>query len=361
MAARRTSEDDEDERVPSPEANNDLVGAQSAEQELLAALRGGRMHHGWLISGPKGVGKATLAFRLARFLLRFGKDPSAIARATSLAVAPDDPIARQVASGAAQDLLVIRRPRDEKTGAEKSVIPVDEVRRLQPFFGVAAGAGGWRIAIIDSVDELNRNAANAVLKSLEEPPNRALLLLISHTPGAVLPTIRSRCRPLHMSPMPASELAPKLADLGSRLGLPGLSSSDAAQLVELAKGCVGRAIELWVHDGLSLARAIDATLDALPDISARKAAALLDGAKRDYDLTADLVVGALRRVALDAARETKNGAEFARLAQFAPAHVWAELAGDLESFLARGAAINMDERMMMGEALRRIAGTVARA
>jgi len=346
--------------LPAPEANLELIGQESAERELLEALRAGRMHHAWLITGSKGIGKATLAFRLARFLLRYGRAPDAAARATSLAVPGEDPIARQVASGAAQDLLVLRLPRDEKTGAEKSVIPVDEIRRLHPFFGLAAGAGGWRIAIVDSVDELNRNAANALLKALEEPPQHSVLLLIANAPGRLLPTIRSRCRELHLSPLAPRELAERLPALGEKARLPVLSEADAARLAILAGGRIGRALDLWAHDGLGLARLVDQALSAWPDLSQRTSGALLDRAKSDYALLSELIVGALRGAARAGAAGNGN-ATVTKLAGGAPAAVWAELAAELEALLMRGEAINMDERMMIGEALRRIAGAAARS
>lgn len=359
MAPRKKADTEAEDVIPPPEMNGELIGHEAAEAELLSALRAGRLHHAWLITGAKGVGKATLAFRLARFLLRHGNDARAIVNATALAVPSDDPIARQVASGAAQDLLVLRLPRDERTGAEKSVIPVDEIRKLQPFFGLAAGAGGWRIAIVDAVDDLNRNAANALLKSLEEPPERAVLLLLANAPGRLLPTIRSRCRRLHLSPLTPHDLADRLPALGDRLKLPMLTVSDAARLSALAGGRIGRALDLWAHNGVQLARIVDQTLGAWPDLSPRTTGALLDRAKGDYELISELVIAALRGAAR-AAAVGDGSAAIAKLAKGAPAAVWAELAGELENLLARGEAINMDERMMIGEAMRRIAGAATR-
>ncbi len=359
MAARKKANIEAEELLPPPEANSELIGQESAEAELLGALASGRMHHAWLITGAKGTGKATLAFRLARFLLRHGHAPNAAARSTSLAVAAEDPIARQVASGAAQDLLILRLPRDERTGAEKSVIPVDEVRKLQPFFGLAAGAGGWRVAIVDLVDVLNRNAANALLKSLEEPPQQAVLLLLANAPGRLLPTIRSRCRKLHLSPLAPHDLAERLPALGERFGLPVLSEADAARLAALAGGRIGRALDLWAHNGLALARIVDQTLAAWPDLSPRVSGALLDRSKPDYALLCELIVGTLRNAARAAATGTGLAAT-AKLAKAAPSAAWAELAAELENLLARGEGINMDERMMIGEALRRIAAVTTR-
>ncbi|MFZ1988358.1 MAG: DNA polymerase III subunit delta' [Alphaproteobacteria bacterium] len=359
MAARKKADQEAEDLLLPPEANTELIGQETAEAELLASLRSGRMHHAWLFTGAKGTGKATLAFRFARFVLRYGNDPAAIARANSLAVPAEDPISRQVASGAAQDLLVMRLPRDEKTGAEKSVIPVDEVRKLQPFFGLAAGAGGWRVAIVDSVDDLNRNAANALLKSLEEPPQRAVLLLLANAPGRLLPTIRSRCRKLHLNALAPHELAARLPALGEERGLPTLSEADVVRLASLAGGRIGRALELWAQGGLQLARIVDQTLGAWPDLSPRITSGLLDRAKADYELLSELIVAGLRSAAQGSALGGASGVS-SKLAKAAPAAVLAELAAELEAFLARGESINMDERMMMGEALRRIAAVGAR-
>ncbi len=174
-----------------------LFGHEDAERSLLESYKSGRIAHAWLIGGPPGIGKATLAYRLARFVLAH-PDPRApeVQNATSLAVDADHPVARRMAAQAQGDLLVLERSLNEQTGKLYTVIRVDDVRRTVSFFGSTAGEGGWRIAIVDAVDDLQREGANALLKVLEEPPQRSLLLLISHAPGRELPTIRSRCRRL---------------------------------------------------------------------------------------------------------------------------------------------------------------------
>ena len=161
-----------------------LFGHDEAERALLDAYKGGRIPHAWLIGGPPGIGKATLAYRLARFVLAHPDPRSpAVQKATSLAVAADNPVARRIAAQAQGDLLVLERVINEQTGKLYTVIRVDDVRRAVPFFGSTAGEGGWRIAIVDAVDDLQREGANALLKVLEEPPARSLLLLVSHAPG----------------------------------------------------------------------------------------------------------------------------------------------------------------------------------
>ncbi|MET0469591.1 MAG: DNA polymerase III subunit delta', partial [Xanthobacteraceae bacterium] len=185
-----------------PRETTVLHGHAEAERALLEAYRGRRFHHAWLIAGPAGIGKATLAYRMARFVLAH-PDPRtpAVQRATSLHVDTDHPVARRIAAQAHGDLLVLERTVNEKTNKLRQDIQVDDVRRTVTFFGSTAGEGGWRVAIVDAVDELNREGANALLKILEEPPRRAVLLLVSHSAARVLPTIRSRCRLLALRPL----------------------------------------------------------------------------------------------------------------------------------------------------------------
>jgi hypothetical protein len=197
------SEDDNDERdVRGPRETLALFGHAEAEQTLLDSYKSGRIPHAWLIGGPPGIGKATLAYRLARFVLAH-PDPKVpvVQKAASLAVDADNPVAHRIAAQAQGDLLVLERIVNETTGKLYTVIRVDDVRRTVSFFGSTAGEGGWRIAIVDAVDDLQREGANALLKVLEEPPQRTLLLLISHAPGRELPTIRSRCRRLLLRPL----------------------------------------------------------------------------------------------------------------------------------------------------------------
>jgi len=174
-----------------------------------------------------------------------------------------------------------------------------------------------------------------------------------------LPTIRSRCRKLPLQALQTHELAARLPALGESLGLPMLTESDVTLLSVLAGGRVGRALELWARGGLSLVRLVDQVLGAWPDLSPRVSVALLDRAKADYELISESIVGTLRNAARRSALGQANGAG-ARLARAAPAAVLADLAAELETFLARGQAINMDERMMIGEALRRVSAVGTR-
>jgi DNA polymerase-3 subunit delta' len=207
----------DDSELIAPRGTAVLYGHGEAEGALLDAYRGGRLPHAWLISGPAGIGKATLAYRMARFVLAH-PDPRAprVTGAQSLAIDADHPVARRIAAQAQGDLLVLERTINEKTGKLRQDIQVDDVRRTVGFFGSTAGEGGWRVAIVDSVDELNPAGANALLKVLEEPPRRALLLLVSHSAGRVLPTIRSRCRLLVLRPLAAGDVAAAAANATGR-------------------------------------------------------------------------------------------------------------------------------------------------
>ncbi len=250
-----------------------LFGHIEAERVLLDAYKSGRMPHAWLIGGPPGIGKATLAFRLARFVLVHPDQKAAeVQRATSLAVDPDHPVARRIAAQAQGDLLVLERIVNEQTGKLYTVIRVDDVRRTVAFFGSTAGEGGWRIAIVDAVDDLQREGSNALLKILEEPPERTLLLLISHAPGRELPTIRSRCRRLLLRPLGAAHVAGAVAAATRRnVDEPEIRTAAAA-----ADGSVKRALSLLDGSALALRQRVLELFAQLPTPDPRALHALGD-------------------------------------------------------------------------------------
>lgn len=257
---------------PPPEAQPHWHGATSAETVLLEAYRGGRMHHAWLLGGPKGIGKATLAYRFARFALA-NPDPSslAVAGAVDLAVPELAPPFRKVAGRAHPNLLAMERPWDDKNKRYKTELAVDEIRRTVGFFGSTAGEGGWRIAIVDPADDMNPSAANALLKVLEEPPSRSLFLIISHTPGRLLPTIRSRCRRLDLAPLSTGTIAAAIRDNASS----DADDEDIDLAAALAGGSLRRAIILLEEDGIATYRAFArfAAHVGDPDITAMHALA----------------------------------------------------------------------------------------
>ncbi len=256
---------DQLEGWPAPEENSDWFGDDAAEQTLLDAFRSGRIHHAWLISGPKGIGKATLAYRFARFVLAH-PDPGdpAVANATDLSLPQDHPAFRKVAAQSHPNLLVLRRAYNADRKRFYTELTVDEIRRSIAFFGSTAGEPGWRIAIVDPGDDMNPNAANALLKNLEEPPARALFLIVCHTPGRLLPTIRSRCR--HLSMRPVGKEAIERALLNRR-GEGGPIDPSAVRLAtELAEGSLRRAVYLIEGGGADTYRELGRILERAPDI-----------------------------------------------------------------------------------------------
>jgi DNA polymerase III subunit delta' len=237
---------------PLPHERNHLVGHRQTERALLDAYRSERLHHAWILGGPKGTGKATLAFRFAQFVIanpdRFGAE---VANAQDLSVSAEHPVVRQIKAGGHPNILHLRRPWDEKGKRFKADLPVDEVRRTVSFFGTTASAKAWRICIVDAADDMNNSSANALLKILEEPPKRCLFLVLSHTPGRLLPTIRSRCRRLDMAPLSVEEIASGLREMAADT-VPG--DADLQEIARTADGSLRSAITLLSGDGLAIAK-----------------------------------------------------------------------------------------------------------
>ena len=258
--------------VPHPRETTALFGHREAEAALLNAYRSRRIPHAWLIGGAAGIGKATLAYRMARFVLAH-RDPlgSEVQRAETLFVDPSDPVARHVAAGAHGGLLTLERTLNEK-GVLRTVITVDETRETISFFGSTAAVEGWRVCIVDTVDELNPNAANALLKVLEEPPRQSLFLLVSHAPARVLPTILSRCRKLPLRPLSTDDVIRATAHAANLApDDPALTEAAAA-----AEGSVARALTLLGGDALKLQQRTVALLASLPRVDPRELHALGD-------------------------------------------------------------------------------------
>jgi DNA polymerase-3 subunit delta' len=247
---------------PLPEERGDWFGDRQAETALLDAYRSGRMHHAWLIGGQRGIGKATLAVRFARFVLA-NPDPRspAVVRADDLSVPADSRAFRLVARRVHAGLLVLDRPYDDKTGRYRTELTVGEIRRTVSFFGATAGEGGWRIAIVDPADDMNASAANALLKVLEEPPARSLFLIVTHAPGRLMPTIRSRCRRLDLQPLSDAAIGAAI-----RANRPDEEPADLAVATRLAEGSLRRAILLVEGGGIELYRNLSRVLDGLPAV-----------------------------------------------------------------------------------------------
>jgi DNA polymerase-3 subunit delta' len=318
--------DREATEVAHPRSTTVLYGHSSAEQAFLEAYRGGRMPHAWLIGGPKGIGKATLAYRMARFVFAHPhQSDSALGSATSLALPADHPAVRRVASQGHSDLLALERTEGD-SGKLRTVIQVDDVRRTVGFFGSTAGEGGWRICIVDAADELNAAGANALLKILEEPPAKSLLLVVSHSPGRLLPTIRSRCRRLSLRALPAEDVARAVAGALGR-------DADEAEIKAAAiasDGSVARALDLLGGTALKVREQVNTLLTALPAVDPRSLHALGDALGRD-DGALTAFVDAVRDWL--SARVTVGGAEPSHRARMAD--VWERLnaaARDVEIF-----------------------------
>ena len=339
-------EPDRVDGAPHPRETAALYGQSKAEADFLDAYTSGRLHSGWLITGPRGVGKATLAWKIATFLL--AEPDTGLFGDPTLAIDRDHPDARLIQSGAHPRLALIRRPWDDKTKKLKTDITVDAVRNLKTFFQMSAADGGRRVVIVDAADELNRNAANAILKELEEPPANCTILLIAHQPSRLLPTIRSRCRELRCSTL-SSE------DLQSALTQAGHPADNSESLATLAGGSAGDAIRLLNHDGLPLYAELIRTFEGLPHINRPAALKLADscaGRAADvrFGLTLDLVDLFLSRAARAGlmGEPSAQGApgEARLLTRLAPddraARAWAQLQQDLSNRSRHGRAVNLD-------------------
>jgi len=310
--------DDERDEIPHPRDTHVFFGHAEAERALLDAYRSGRIAHAWLIGGEPGIGKATLAYRMARFVLAH-PDPSApaVQSAQSLAISEDHPAARRIAAQAHGGLLTLERTAGE-SGALRTVITVDEVRRTVGFFGRTAAEGGWRVCIVDTADELqNPQGSNALLKILEEPPPRALFLLVSHAPGRLLATIRSRCRHLSLRPLDQSEVARAAATALRR----DADEAEIAEAAAAAEGSVGRALLLLGGPALKLRERVRELLAALPAVDPKALHALGDVLARADKATFATFVDTVRDWL--SARIGGGTGEPARLAQVAA--VWEKL------------------------------------
>lgn len=235
-----------------PRERYDLFGHEAAEARFAKAWASGRLHHAWMITGPRGVGKASFAWRAARRVL----GARAMDENGPLGASPGDPVCKLLEASACPDMLLLRRPWDDKRKRWRAEITVEEARRAPHFFEMSSGArGGWRVCIVDSADDMNNNAANALLKTLEEPPQRGVLFLVTHTPGRLPATIRSRCRRLDLR-APSVE-----ATAGWLAAASGAGADDAMAAARLAAGAPGRALALHVSGGVGLARDVETLVD----------------------------------------------------------------------------------------------------
>ena len=317
-----------------PQARANQAGRQDVERRLRAMLGEGVLSHGWIISGARGAGKATLAYRIARGLL----DPSTLESPEDFSVSEDARVFHLVAGNAHPDLFVAERIWDEKKSKYQSEITVETVRKLISFMNRTASGGGYRVAIVDTADDMNRNAANALLKVLEEPPEKTILLLLSATPGRLVATIRSRCRRIDLPPMTQAEIETLLVG-------EGIDQQDAQTIAPFARGRPGYALTLAAGDGVEaielaqrFLQSVMRNSDITPYISG------LTG--KAGDSRWDIFKGAIVDALCDAARASAMGADNALFEGTPPAALVAAWEATA-SMVSRGEGLNLDRGQLI--------------
>lgn len=325
------------EDTPHPRTVFDYLGEGGPERAFVDAMDRGRLHHAWLLTGPEGVGKATFAYRAARRLLGAAARPDLGA----LGADADDPVCRQIIARAHPDLLVLQR--EVEDGKPRRGIPVDEARELPDFFAKSPATAPYRVAIIDAADDLNVNAANAVLKTLEEPPARGVVLLVSHAPGGLLATIRSRCRTLRFAPPPPEAAA---AWVGPRAGV---DRDDALRLLKMARGAPGQALRLAAVKALEVDAVAGAVLDNLPKTDEAALMSLADSFRgpvgmAKFQLFFERLAERVQTRATMDAMAGRTGS---------PAR-WAEVWSDLVDLPRQAEAVNLDRTDVLHTAISRL-------
>ncbi|MEZ5892231.1 MAG: DNA polymerase III subunit delta' [Parvularculaceae bacterium] len=323
-----------DESLTPPQERANLIGLHGVETRLRAAMGEGSLSHGWILAGPEGAGKATLAYRIARGLL----DPAALTEPDSFEMPETAKTFRLVAAGAHPDLFVAERIWDDKKEKQQAEITIETIRKLTGFLNRTASGGGARVAIIDTADDMNRNAANALLKALEEPPPGAVILLLSAAPGRLLPTIRSRCRRIDLPPVSDLEVRAFLA-------AEGVEDDDAAAVTAHARGRPGYALRLATGEGGEALYLAEAFLKAaVAGEGLGEVTAGLSGRMGDerWPIFLAAVLGALsdgaRRAAMGEAEDAFGDAD---------AGVLLDAWQSLSQLSARGDALNLDRAQLV--------------
>lgn len=337
-----------------------LFGHDAACSEFKEALNSGRLHHAWLLVGPEGVGKATFAYHLARDVLALGDEATGLPPVSLIAA--EHPVFRKVAALSHPNLLLLRRSWIERTKRYSQWIGVDEVRRLRAFLGHSAGEGGWRVVIVDRADDLNQNAANALLKALEEPPQRTLFLLVAAAEGRIPVTIRSRCRTLRVTALPAEDLERAVQASLARGGYEIAAETLETALV-LSQGSVRRALELATGDGIALYRDLIAVFGKLPELDGPGLHRLAEGLgnpsdSERFELFFSLLLGLLERlIRTGATGEGAIGAErelTRRLLDRSNLSSWVEVWEAIGLAKADATSLNLDRTLLVLETFSRL-------
>ena len=333
--------------APNPRANPILLGHDAAEATILDAMFAGRMHHAWLITGPEGVGKATLAYRFARRLLA-GRPTE-----ENLALDAANPVFRRVAAASHADMLTIERAYDPKRKRMRTQIAVDDVRKVNGFMHLTSAEGGWRVVVVDGAEEMNANSANALLKILEEPPPRAVLLLVSSSPGKLLATIRSRCRRLRLG-----QLDDATMDTLLRRYLPALTDDERGRLVTLAEGSPGRAIMMAEDEGLAISAIVDNLLANIGDFRMSKGYEIADALTKS-DTGFATFMDLLRAGVSSAVRAAARGQadpEQERMVGTRPIDAWSDLWFGLTRLQDETERFSLDKRQAIVAGLGMLTG-----
>ena len=322
-----------------PRRAQNLIGHEAAEARLLQASQSGKLHHAWLITGAEGIGKATLAYRFAKFLLQ--APTAAQARAHGgLFVSPESHVFRQVGAGAHPDLLVVERAVDQRNKRLRTEVAVDDARAATEFFSRTAAGGGWRVAIVDSADDLNAESANALLKVVEEPPRQSVFLIVCNRPGRLLPTLRSRCLVLPLSPLSDEQTLTVLRSLPEK-ALLGKQES-LAEAAALSKGSPGKALQLAGSLGVEAFAALQKRARLSPAVAVEIGAAFSGReTAEDFHIFCDLLVAWAGEQARAAGLQGQGAA-------LAAAH------DDINSSLRQADALNLDRRQTVTDALMRL-------
>ena len=345
---------DETPEAPEPRANSYLIGQAAGESAFLDAWASGRLAHAWLLAGPRGIGKATLAFRMARFVLAqsaapagpdlFGGPPPP----KTLQLSPTDPVFRKVAAQGHPDLRVAERELNAKADKRATVIKVEQIREIISFIHLTPAESQWRVVVVDGADEMNDESANAVLKILEEPPKRSILFLVAHNADRLLPTIRSRCRRLDLRPLGVEQVATLIGRYQ-----PDLPPAEIRALSVMGDGSIGRALELDAQGGVALFAAFIALVSGAPDPSVADAHALAERAMKGdtFRTLCDLAGWWLARACVQASRgDASSDPEIVPGERVAagrlvhdPARA-AEVCQDIVTFARRVEAVNVDKK-----------------